>query len=309
MLKKSDDKNMRFRLVYCYNLLIVLFFPLLLNAQNTYSDFIILKNNNIISCEIKHFFDRTVVFQIENKSQTAAIFAIQVIHLQDHAVVYREDKGYLYSIDTLNTYIESRGGTKRKDKILTENDACQGTFHENSQQQISPSRNEFSIATGGLTTAQAFNILNDFITVFSTLGNYSKKEYDNTTLLISYRHLLENNNLEIGIDISYESFASHIVSKNKKIGTLKTYFITLAAEASYYWINSDYIQIYSAAGLGIMVIDYQSRGPFTVDVEQPLFPGINVSVVGFKIGYKLYLLGEIGFGYRGLVTIGAAYQF
>jgi hypothetical protein len=271
--------------------------------QADYMDFILLKNEDVISCSIVKFYRNTVVFNKQESNQSAALFAVKVIRLQDLGVVYNDIKGFIYSVDSLNLYLANRYDIPFESiPVVIEKDG-------KSVVKQDPGKFEFSIASGFLGTGEWLNIFRDIVTVFGTLGHVTTEEYDRLQILLSYHYFLPGRNLAMGLDFAYEKYSEHVLVDDKKAGTLKTSYTTFAFAVSYNWYNTESIQLYSAAGLGIMFIAYENKKPVLVDLSSNILPNFNLTLIGFKVGHKLYLLGELGGGYRGLANIGIAYQF
>ena len=88
---------------------------------------------------------------------------------------------------------------------------------------------------------------------------------------------------------------------------MKTTYTSFAFATSYYWMQMDWFELYSGAGIGFMIIDNENS-PF-VEPKSSILPTFHLNLIGFNIGKKLYLLGEVGGGYRGMFTIGLACHF
>ena len=284
--------------------LLFLFFPLVLLSRSVLQDFIILNSEKIISCRVETLYKNTVVFSIQGKISSAALFAVKSIKIDGRSFVYINEKGFLYDLDSLNIYLAERNGTPI-DKIPV---SKPGTKTRKKLMNDENSKHELSYSVGAITIPQFIEVFDDMFFTFGTLGNAHIENYDRKQLLISYRYFSGNSYWSYGVDFCYEQFSSHIKDSDEKIlDKMKTTYTSFAFATSYYWMQMDWFELYSGAGIGFMIIDNENS-PF-VEPKSSILPTFHLNLIGFNIGKKLYLLGEVGGGYRGMFTIGLACHF
>ncbi|MFT7073036.1 MAG: hypothetical protein ACJAX3_002028, partial [Patiriisocius sp.] len=74
--------------------------------------------------------------------------------------------------------------------------------------------------------------------------------------------------------------------------------ITFALETDYRYVSKPSFQMYSGVGLAYFTSDeYNTNLSF------------QVNALGFRVGKKLAAYAELGFGYRGMINVGASLQF
>ena len=81
---------------------------------------------------------------------------------------------------------------------------------------------------------------------------------------------------------------------------IETEYYTLAIESDYRYISKNSFQMYSGLGLGLLITNGEEDfSPIT----------FNITALGFRVGRTIAAFAELGFGYKGIVNIGASYQF
>ena len=114
----------------------------------------------------------------------------------------------------------------------------------------------------------------------------------------------------LGGTFAYEKITSDAYLDNVKEGRFKNKYYTIAPEVGFKYLKSDIISIYSLAGIGGT---YTSRNHTSDSAEKTddstLYFNFQITPVGIKVGKSFGVYGELGFGYKGLLNIGAFAQF
>ncbi|GGN07829.1 hypothetical protein GCM10010967_49330 [Dyadobacter beijingensis] len=82
--------------------------------------------------------------------------------------------------------------------------------------------------------------------------------------------------------------------------------LTTAGEATLYWVKSRDFQFYGTAGVGFFV---KRSSFYDTQFETDLGGTFQVSPVGLRIGNKVGVFMELGFGYRGVFNGGLSWRF
>lgn len=114
--------------------------------------------------------------------------------------------------------------------------------------------------------------------------------------------------LAIGTTFSYAN-ASHDHVKNKVIvGHQTVNYYTFGAETSFYYMRKDHVRLYGLLGAGVTMMNQEDRMKSTNYTENRNYNYFNfqISPIGIEAGAENFGgFFELGFGYRGLLSIGA----
>ena len=285
--------------------LIFFLFLTVINAQNIYlPDSIFYNSEKVLSGKINSVLENTVVIESNGKNVGIAVFMIDSICFSGNWKIFSRPDGYLYDVDSLNLYLSVRD--HNPDQIWQEKPSKQVTVDKDSSTNQVSNRYEFSIAGGALTTAQFSDALEELTSVVP-LGDIEVKEESGNQIHFGFSYIRESK-WAFGIHVSYEKYNNLYYRKSEKIGNVKTTYVTIALNTSYYWLKTESLQYYSGFGIGFSHEGKVANGSVNVDLQDETYPGLQLNLIGLKVGYRLFFLMEIGIGYRGLLNIGLAYQ-
>jgi len=189
-------------------------------------------------------------------------------------------------------------------------------------------RNEIAAGYGYVTREQLLNgfgktsklyIVNDSnrYTLASTIayklfGNYNNVSFGapkrTGALMLTYRRSVLPW-LTIGITVGYEHEKKELMSGGAAIGMYKRTSVTLAPECQLIYTRKGLVTYYGFLGVGSAFITgkYTSNSSsatykYTANMVNP-----QITPLGIKVGKRLSGLGEIGFGYKGILHLGLAY--
>ncbi len=115
-----------------------------------------------------------------------------------------------------------------------------------------------------------------------------------------------------GAMVSFSQNMYDVKFQHEKIGEQKTNYYTVAAEAGYTYLKNDKFNMYALLGAGatfrsLKQTRYSSEDNDVKD-QDTLF-NFQVTPVGARYGKQWGAFAELGFGYRGIFSFGAFYNF
>lgn len=152
---------------------------------------------------------------------------------------------------------------------------------------------------------------NVFVSAF-TGGSHRAENYTYSgASYISYSHTLKDN-FSIGAEVAYERISKDIFTSSTKNGRQIDNNFTVAAHAKYSYIANPKFRMYSGLGAGYTTTQAKftpAKGSlYKADKENSGFFNFHVTALGFRFGKKAAIIGELGFGYKGIANIGFSYQ-
>jgi hypothetical protein len=169
-------------------------------------------------------------------------------------------------------------------------------------------RHDLSVAYGVLSIDQLTGILTDIVTIVITLGTFSKNNVNYTGVPFLTYHYSANSRFGFGAAVGGYSASGDLRTGDTTVGSFKERNYAGAVELDYHWIMRPGLQVYSGAGFGVRY----RRGTYTTtdtDRYNKLLPTFHLNVIGVRIGKKVGFFGELGAGYKGLLSAGLNAQF
>lgn len=161
------------------------------------------------------------------------------------------------------------------------------------------------------------DVIHSFSDIFSYIDtdNYVKTSQrthkSSGTLSFRYQYKL-NKTLSIGTDIGYMKATSKQKVKNIQTDenlTLRrnthVYNVYAILEVRYFTNSSDSFKIYGNIAGGLT--HFNSGKLKNTDNIENVF-ALQINPIGMHYGKKLAIFGELGFGFKGVFTIGASYR-
>jgi hypothetical protein len=176
---------------------------------------------------------------------------------------------------------------------------------------ISAQDTEVEVSVGFLTSN---DILDYNDAVFSEVfpdGDVTSFDDHSTGIGIAYR-FFAHDNIKVGGQLTYQRIDKEFVQNNIKIGEGTQDFFTLLGSANFYWLQSEFIGIYSGGALGF---SFSNEDQFDLEDEElsrsetDLFFAWQANAIGFEFGRDIRFLTNAGFGTQGAVSLGLKYMF
>jgi hypothetical protein len=171
---------------------------------------------------------------------------------------------------------------------------------------FSQSVHEIDVSAGVLTTAEIRNTIDNT----EDFKNFNTKDGGDNQFNLSYKYFTKNK-YGYGLFTGWEKHNTRIFKNRQRVGLLSIKDYTIAFEVYYRHVSLDWLQTYSGLGLGLTYIDknLKTREDIRLDEYSHFFPAFHVNLFGVKIGYRIFEKVEFGFGYKGYLNFGVAYQF
>lgn len=110
---------------------------------------------------------------------------------------------------------------------------------------------------------------------------------------------------------SYSQSEYDVNYRNEKIGEKVNTYYTVAAETSYSFLKKEKLNLYALLGAGATFVTVKNTDysdDTTTDDNDTIF-NFQVTPIGIRYGKQWGGFAELGFGYRGVLTFGAFYNF
>lgn len=172
------------------------------------------------------------------------------------------------------------------------------------------SKHEISLGFGVVTTNSVINTFSDFLATGLTGGYYTSKNKTFTgAYQLGYKYALTER-LSLGGTFAYEKITSDAFLENVKEGQFKNQYYTIAPEFDFKYVKSDILSIYSLVGIGGTYTNRSRTSDTNEKVDDStVYFNFQATPIGVKIGKSIGVYGELGFGYKGLLNIGAFARF
>jgi len=196
---------------------------------------------------------------------------------------------------------------------LTEQRDCFEYFYapKNSSPEATESRlanHEVSIGHALLPLGLVFEVAKYVGVGIASLGTVDEELSTSGQFLIGYRYR-PRKHIMWGGDFAFEQYKTTYSRNGEYIAHTDSRYVTFAAAYTYAWIHRPVIQVYSGLGAGMIFLQHIYEGEDQRDPQSAMSIAFQLNLLGLKVGKRLYGFTELGFGYRGLGTIGLAYQF
>ncbi|MCX8159343.1 MAG: hypothetical protein N3G18_00240 [Candidatus Saccharicenans sp.] len=177
---------------------------------------------------------------------------------------------------------------------------------------VSPSsgqekRHEFSAGYGLVTSSQIVDIFTNVLLITITIGQAAK--VDNKypgAFVLNYKYS-GRSRLAFGFTFAVDRASGNLAMSGNPVGSYSENYYTGAVELDYRFINRKNFCLYSGLGLGLTV----RKGKYTyseTETSSSALPAVNVTLLGFRVGDKIALFGELGGGYKGIFHGGVRFR-
>lgn len=167
-----------------------------------------------------------------------------------------------------------------------------------------------SIGVGVGTIPDWMNVFSNVLQAVGTLGTYQTvTRSEPMTILAQYEHFLDNRFALLGATGLQRISRDVIVTGDPK-GTLDSTYGHLMGGAAIHFRRNQTLSLYSNVAGGIALNHDTAKitgSPSTTESE--VLPAFQVTLLGLRVGQPFGAFLELGAGYRGMVVLGASYEF
>ncbi|WP_031289860.1 outer membrane beta-barrel protein [Sphingobacterium sp. IITKGP-BTPF85] len=165
-------------------------------------------------------------------------------------------------------------------------------------------RIDYSDATP-LVIADVFT--NAFVSAIS--GSESSNEKAFGMLSAGYRYALSNR-FSIGADLSYANASSDMKNKStNEITYRKSNFYMVLPTAKYSYVKRGIIDFYGTVASGAILANGSDRTDHEKTTTNDKIFAFQVNPLGLRIGKDWGGFLEAGYGFKGIIALGASYRF
>jgi len=180
------------------------------------------------------------------------------------------------------------------------------------QAQTTKRANEVKIGMGFLTDDDLANLAGSGFVYFFSGGTIT---YTEPTSFVagsfSYKREVARN-LMLGTVFSYQAANGGVERGNTRIGESRKRRYTVAIESDYRYISKNIFKMYSGIGIGYTFgkqdVTFNDTGIDNRSEDFSLF-AFQITGIGVRVGKAFSGFAELGYGYRGMLSLGVSYQF
>ncbi len=177
-------------------------------------------------------------------------------------------------------------------------------------------KHQIKIGVGSGNILDLLHSINSFTnTLFLSTSPKSSNEKYTPTITLSYGYNVSKK-LMVSADLAYVGYSEDLSSSSTLLGKSESAFLTFGIMATYNYINNPKFMLYSGAGAGYVVsnekwkpVDTSTSTPKESSNFEGMGPYFHVNFIGAQYGKKLAVFGELGLGYKGVVSGGLNYKF
>ncbi|GIQ60322.1 hypothetical protein Flavo103_34580 [Flavobacterium collinsii] len=156
-------------------------------------------------------------------------------------------------------------------------------------------------------------VVNGLADAFASAFTFQKEGSKITSfgnLGLGYRNQITER-IKIGGDIAFQQVQMEQSDKNKKlIGKRTSNYFMVMPTLSFSYIKTEWLDFYGSAAAGVILDKYTETEPNKPAVKDNAADfAFQVNPAGIRVGKKLGVFAEVGFGYRGIVSAGLNYKF
>ncbi|MFA8450232.1 MAG: hypothetical protein ACEPOW_06035 [Bacteroidales bacterium] len=86
-------------------------------------------------------------------------------------------------------------------------------------------------------------------------------------------------------------------------------FYTFMVRGDWFYFTQEYVSLYSGLAIGGTIISSKNNSKYNAQNKNIGLFGFQINAIGLRLGYRFYALGELGFGYQGILRFGLGYRF
>lgn len=149
----------------------------------------------------------------------------------------------------------------------------------------------------------------------ASITGYSKKSFNekNSGMWgLGYKYHF-NNRLNVGVDIGLLTASKDTeLSKTNDTYTVhrKTNFFLVMPTIQYSYLNKEIIQLYGNLGTGLLSYSVkENKDDGTNYSDNYTSFAFQLNPIGIRVGKQFAGYAELGFGFKGIINVGASYKF
>jgi hypothetical protein len=170
-------------------------------------------------------------------------------------------------------------------------------------------RHELSFSYGAVSMDQFADAFSDFLTIVITFGTFSKQDATYSGIPFLTYHYAPKSRFGFGVAVGGYQAKGNLEFLGDPVGDYKETNVIAALEIDYHWIMKGSFQLYSGGGIGLRFRKGTYHVEDSTDTLSQTLGTFHINLLGFRVGKRVGLFGEIGAGYKGLVNLGLNAQF
>jgi hypothetical protein len=172
-----------------------------------------------------------------------------------------------------------------------------GILQAHSQDDL---KNEVSVSVGTVTAPQIANLIGSVIGG-SLTGQKVKNSRGTGAITVSYnRHASPK--FSYGVSGTWEKLTSEFENSSDKLSWSSLAFM---GGGRYHYVSKKALTVYSGLSAGYSFINMSGSG----DREKKGAFAFQVDAIGLRLGSRIGVFGEAGFGYEGLIKAGLSMKY
>lgn len=168
---------------------------------------------------------------------------------------------------------------------------------------------EISAGYGLISTNDVLGVM--ISSVLTISGGYTEDNGRMTgSFMAAYKYRF-NRVASLGATYAYGAQSADVYTEGSRWGSMHSGFHTLAIECDFRYLTRKIVTLYSTLGVGATLYNYSLVSlDGENEIASVIHPNYQLSLIGVKLGtYRAGGLIEFGFGYKGIVNIGAYVRF
>lgn len=170
-------------------------------------------------------------------------------------------------------------------------------------------RHDLSLSYGVVSADQVADVLADVLTIVILLGTFHKDDMQYTGVPCFSYHYARNSRFGFGFAVGGYRSSGDLEFLDEVVGDFRETNTFGALEIDYRWVMKKGFQLYSGAGVGVRFRKGTYNASDSTETDTKALPTFHLNVIGFRIGGKIGVFGELGAGYKGLFCGGLSAQF
>lgn len=158
----------------------------------------------------------------------------------------------------------------------------------------SEKKTDIYISAGAITLPQIATGIGDVLGG-AISGQPIDKNSGTGALTLGINHFVSER-VSVGVLGTWEKITSYTKNRTENFSWTST---ALMANARFYYINKNALHLYSGASIGYALLKSSSN-------EKDGALAFQIDALGIRLGSRVGILGEVGFGYQGLAKVGAS---
>lgn len=186
------------------------------------------------------------------------------------------------------------------------------------QSQTSTGKHDFRITYSDATTlkfgSELADILGTNLASAVTGGNGFKIKDSKAIGMLGLRYTYQfSDRFRAGLDAGYLKMDRTLVEKDKSdnptVYKSNQHVIVVMPTAEFSYIKTSFINFYGSASAGGMLIATPDQPKEKIKGGTDMSFAFQVNPLGLRIGKQFGGFAELGFGHKGIATVGISYQF